>query len=109
MAGLRRAKLRKASKQSKWKKKCQPYRQYNGNLLSKAAWDFSLLSGKRSWMLCPLSWDGGIATGDIGTAAVFEMNFTAFPIVLEIASEPDMSAGEAGEGFFCVFRKALAE
>ena len=53
-------------------------------------------------MLCPLAWDGGIATGDIGTAAVFEMNLTTFPIVLETASELDMSGGEASEGFFCV-------
>lgn len=45
----------------------------------------------------------------LGTAAVFEMNFTAFPIVLETASEPDVSAGEASEGLFCVFRKALAK
>ena len=60
-------------------------------------------------MLCPLAWDGSIAISDIGTAAVFEMNFTAFPIVLETASEPDVSAGEASKGLFCVFRKALAK
>ena len=53
-----------------------------------------------------------------GTAAIFEMHFTPVSVVLETASvaglqlihrEPDKSAGEASEGFFYVFRKALAK